>query len=442
MSILANLCVRTLAALDKKSRFRLFDSICDSLQRPPDVVWADHLRALRSILEHAATQTPGYRSRFDAAGFHPQQLQSPADLKRLPVITKAELQTHRDAYVAINIDPAHCQKKSTSGSSGTPFTFYRDWQYIELGQAGTMRALAVAGWQPGDGLAVLWGYEKEVENAVNRFKQWSKQTFLLNAFRQTDASMTQWVTFLKRHRLKYLYGYPSSLNQLAEFVIRAGHSLPMQAVFCTAEKYFDFERHNIEQAFACKSYDLYGSSEVQNIAFECPRRRMHVALDFVSLDQEQLHPGEPLSLVVTSLHNRIQPFIRYDLGDYGRLVPESCDCGIHTPLMEILGGSKYDFLLTPAGPLHSAVLERIFNKITAIRRYQIVQHDLRTYTIRCELEDAATGTTRQQIETTAQQVLREIIQEPPTIQFEYPQVITPGPNGKYRFIYRDPAPRC
>ena len=437
MTTFSNLRVRTVAILLRTDRYHRFDALRDSLRAPVEVVRASQLTALRSILTDAATNTPGNRRRFEVAGIDPGQIQTAADLKKLPVITKADFRVHPDDYLAKNYSPKLYDKKSTSGSSGMPFTFYRDRAYLELGQAGTMRCLAEGGWQPGEGLTILWGFEKEVEDGVNRLKQWSKENYLLNAFRQTEKKMADWVTFLKRNRLKYLYGYPSSLSQFAEFVMRTGVSLPMRSVFCTAEKYFDFERINIEKAFECKSYDLYGSSEIQNIAFECRRGKMHVATDFVCLDEEQLHPNEPSSLVVTSLHNRVQPFIRYDLGDYGRVLAETCDCGIHTPLMEILGGSKYDFLLTPAGPLHSAVLERIFNKITAIRRYQIVQHDLANYTIRCELEETAASSTRQQIETTAQQVLQEIIQQTPVIRFEYPQVISPGPNGKYRFIYRD-----
>ncbi|MCG3148422.1 MAG: hypothetical protein PCFJNLEI_01865 [Verrucomicrobiae bacterium] len=438
MGALTSCRVRTVARFNHQKRYRLFDQIRNNLTRPAEQIAADHLASLQNVVTHAYTTTIGYRRLFDQVGFTPSQLQRPEDIQRIPIVTKRDFQTHPQDFQSNIVDPGQCQKKSTSGSTGTPFTFYRDWDYLELGHAGTMRCMAVAGWEPGEALGIIWGYEKEVENSLNRFKQWAKQTYLLNAFKQTETLMSQWADFLLRRRIRYLYGYPSSLHQFAEFLLRCQRSLPLRAVFCTAEKYFDFERKSIERAFACKSFDLYGSSEVQNVAFECTRGRMHIALDFVRLEQEQLRTHEPPSLVVTSLHNSVQPFIRYDLGDFGRVLADRCNCGINTPLMEILGGSKYDFLLTPAGPLHSAVLERIFNKITSIRRYQIIQHALHDYTIRCELEASASDETRRQIEMTAHTVLLEIVRQTPTIQFEYPTAITSGPNGKYRFIYRSP----
>jgi len=379
---------------------------------------------------------------MEAVGFDPIVASASMELFSLPITTKDDLRSNLSGFMSSSAARKKIQKKSTSGSSGTPFTFYRDRNYFELGSAGTMRNMALAGWKPGNALALLWGYEKNVERPIDRFKSLFSRTYYLNAFKQSPETMSEWIRLLSSRKIGFLYGYPSSLYMFGRYILERGIEMPLKAVFCTAEKYFTFERKVIEQAFHCKSYDFYGSSEVQNIAFECSKGNMHVASDFVLLESVPLTGGDcagyPSTLIVTSFNNFCLPFIRYDLGDYGRLLEEHCDCGINTPLMQVAGGSKYDFLETPSGIVHGAVLERVFNKIPGAIRYQIVQHSVMSYTIKCE---CGQGIDRRSIaalvEESGRRVLAEIIGGPVDIAFEYADHLAPGPGGKFRFIYRD-----
>ena len=132
------------------------------------------------------------------------------------------------------------------------------------------------------------------------------------------------------------------------------------------------------------------------------------------------------------------PFIRYALGDHGRLLPGSnCDCGINTPLMEVMGGSKYDFLEGPDGIVHGAVLERIFQKIDGVRRYQILQHALDQYTVRVEADpDADRGRVMDLVREAAGPVLSGIMRRKVAVEFENPDQIAVGSTGKFRFVFR------
>jgi len=53
------------------------------------------LQRLQWSLNHAYEHSPHYRKTFDAAGVHPRQLKSLADLAQFPFTTKADL---RDNY--------------------------------------------------------------------------------------------------------------------------------------------------------------------------------------------------------------------------------------------------------------------------------------------------------------------------------------------------------
>jgi phenylacetate-CoA ligase len=100
------------------------------------------------------------------------------------------------------------------------------------------------------------------------------------------------------------------------------HSAPVRGVFTTAEKLFPQQREVIEAVFGCRVFDCYGSSEVQNIATECPRGRMHINADYVVVEtdgRERAGDGSA-PLLVTSLRNYAMPFLRYRNEDHGALV--------------------------------------------------------------------------------------------------------------------------
>ena len=49
------------------------------------------LKRLQSTLQHAYTNSPVYRAKFDAAGVHPGDCKTLADIAKFPFTTKSEL---------------------------------------------------------------------------------------------------------------------------------------------------------------------------------------------------------------------------------------------------------------------------------------------------------------------------------------------------------------
>ncbi len=431
---------RSLSTIRGRKRFALYDRIRDSLYQPRNEIEARAIASLRGILVHAYETTRAYRLLMDDAGINPREITRLADIRLLGITEKAAIRDNPNDYFSSAARREKCQKKSTSGSSGTPLTFYRDPEYVEWGHAGTMRNMAIAGWSPGAAIGLIWGYEKNVSRKRDLWKAGLTREFYLNAFSQTPQAMDQWTKAIRANEIHFLYGYPSSVSEFARHVLQRDYDLPMKAVFLTAEMYFPGEREIVERAFQCRSYNLYGSSEVQNIAFECTRGRLHIASDFTHVEERLGTGSNAPELITTSFLNTCMPFIRYALGDHGRVLPDACECGIHTPLLELLGGSKYDFLEGPDGIVHGAVLERIFQKIEDVRRYQIVQHSLESYTVRVEIQAGADcGTVMTRVREAAHQILGGLMRREVSIQFENPARIASGPAGKFRFIYRQPA---
>ena len=132
------------------------------------------------------------------------------------------------------------------------------------------------------------------------------------------------------------------------------------------------------------------------------------------------------------------PFIRYDLGDHGRVLPGPCPCGIPGELLELIGGKKYDFLRSRSGFVHGAIAGRAFCEVAGIHRYQLVQHGFERFTARTVLpEGPDRAGLQRQLEASVGTAIRSHFGDQARIEFEYPAWISPAASGKFRFVIQE-----
>lgn len=143
------------------------------------------------------------------------------------------------------------------------------------------------------------------------------------------------------------------------------------------------EYERIGAAFNAKVRDSYAATECPFMSYRCEQGWLHVNSDWVILeavDAEYLPvpPGQQsFTVLVTNLANRVQPILRYDLGDSIVLRADACPCGDKLPAIRVQGRSA-DVLKLPDGhggmvaiaPLLMATIE---DRVRGIERYQIVQ---------------------------------------------------------------------
>jgi phenylacetate-CoA ligase len=142
-----------------------------------------------------------------------------------------------------------------------------------------------------------------------------------------------------------LGGYPSVLELLANEQQTGRLRIHPVLISAAGETLTTAARQHIAEAFGCRVTNYYGSSEAVGLTFECSRRRLHVNTDWYIVEpvDERHQPVPPGQLshdvLVTNLANRIQPIIRYPLGDRVAIGPESCSCGSPFPTIEVVGAS-------------------------------------------------------------------------------------------------------
>ncbi|WP_435073759.1 hypothetical protein [Halorubrum sp. HHNYT27] len=141
--------------------------------------------------------------------------------------------------------------------------------------------------------------------------------------------------------------------------------------------------------------EAYAATEFDPIAIECGHGNLHVNADWVVLepvDEEYrpVDPGEPLETVLlTNLGNRIQPVIRYDLGDSITMYDEHCSCGSAFPVIDVEGrqGDILHFETADGRerPIFPLALSGVVEEVPEVHRTQLIRTAPATIRVRLDV---------------------------------------------------------
>lgn len=347
---------------------------------------------LCSLIQHAATKVPYYRKMFSEAGIDPKNITGPDDLQQLPILEKEVARSQPESLVDETLDRRRLLIGHTSGTTGTPLNLYRDvWLNCAAFAYNEARWHAVTSMQRRVNPSVSLGGHlvAPVERTKPPFwvynRRW-KQLYM-SSYHLSPKYLGYYVDELRKFKTDYIAGYPSSIYAIAQYIVENDlEPIAFKACFTTAETLFDYHREAIKEAFRCRTHNQYGCGEMVIFAAECPAGSMHLSPEFgivevVDDEDKPVPDGQAGQLICTSLINRVQPFIRYRLGDFGALKAGRCSCGSPLPLLGSIEGRTDEVLVTRDGRRFSR-LGLVFKDIKGIVESQIIQNDYDKFIIR------------------------------------------------------------
>jgi phenylacetate-coenzyme A ligase PaaK-like adenylate-forming protein len=178
-----------------------------------------------------------------------------------------------------------------------------------------------------------------------------------------------------------LAGYPSIVHLLAGEQLAGRLQIAPRIVTTSSELRTAEVAERIERAFGVRPFDLYGTTEGL-WGMECEHHDgIHLFEDFciaenVDADGRPVPDGEPgARLLVTNLHNRTLPMIRFEVSDVVTLDRSPCACGRTLPWLRAVHGRLDDVLDLPgAGGARVPVHPTQFSVVAgdpAVRQFQV-----------------------------------------------------------------------
>lgn len=334
---------------------------------------------LKQTLVRANEGIPFYRERFRRAGFNPERdFQSVSDLARVPVLTKDDVRAHSEEMIDRRFLFGSVVA-NTSGTTGQPMSMRLNENYVAFDYACMFRHWAKAGYSFRAPYAAIRSYVPDTPDGPLWIQNWWQNTLYMSAYHLKPSNAERYIEALLQFRPRFIRGYVSSINVLAEYAYSHRDKFDfVRGIFTASETLSDIERANIERTFGRKLYDWYGMTEPAVVITErADHDGMEVDWEYgfpEFVEDPALHPDER-RLLATSLHNPVMPFIRYETEDIARVTGKLDAAGLY-PKVRAMVGRKDECIVTPDGArLPSLNFYSLLQTYTDILRFQFVQID-------------------------------------------------------------------
>lgn len=396
-------------------------------------------QSLRQMLGHAYDTTEFYRRRFDEAGISPKQIHTPADLKKIPVLTREDLRLHAMELCSNKFPTSELLAAATGGTTDTPVKVFRNASSLAKKSGVQMRFNEWAGFSPGDKVFYLWGAQSDYPVSPSWRWRLFDQTIMRRHWAPTsllnEPTLNRYREDLNRVRPRVIYAYPTPLALFCEYLLRGKEPYHRPAtVICTAETLLQGQRTIIETALGCKVFEQYGARDFGMVAADCAQHNgLHVNPAAVFIEQHALQGAESEGLqemIVTDLLNEGMPLIRYKINDCATVSGDVCPCGIKYPLIGSIQGRVADnFYLPNKGVVPGVALtNRVIKAASGIRKIQIIQLQPEAFIIKFVPDDSFSAASI----TNLHGKLMEFLGPTVTFDFEPVEDIPREPSGKTR----------
>lgn len=289
----------------------------------------DQAGELAAMMRLAVKKSPVLRGQIETLGSQPSKRNAFELLKRLPVISReklVEMQIDDPPYAGLGNADAEIDRIFTS-----PGPVYEP--HLSESDPIWARAYRAAGFGPGD--VVLNAFSYHLVAAGLTFHSGLRRVGATVVPSGASGTAIQ-VQLIRDLKVTGYTGTPSFLKAIIERAAETGHDfkrdfLVRRASFA-AEPLHPALREEFEKKYGIDTYQMYGATEVGDVAYECREKNgWHICEEVVVeiLDPEtglDVPPGE-LGEVVVTRPNGIFFLFRFGTGDLSRLIAQPCSCG-------------------------------------------------------------------------------------------------------------------
>lgn len=349
-------------------------------------------KQLQNLLAHAGQRSPFWRQRIGTSS------SQNVSLTDLPVLTRADVvgQVKSEGPLLKPNELGDLFTHSTSGSSGTPVTFFQAAhnsnyhlvrnaaQYFMEGRDLSLNRTRLyhsknsklAGFTQETGPTWLPPLAALVRTGLSR---------QLEYFRPDIGELCK---ALEGAPIGYLVVQPRLVDEILQHVEPSFFTRTSTAMLISIGEAVPPE---IRAAFAAEGIPVrgtYSSEELGTIGFECERiagayhlATSNVIVEVVDSESLRLDESGTGRVLITHLHSYATPFIRYDVGDIA-ILGQRCACGHDGPVLSGIYGRAKALLKHADGRVSLFFLRaREFTAIAPLDEFRVRQTGYKTIVV-------------------------------------------------------------
>jgi phenylacetate-CoA ligase len=339
------------------------------------------LKRLQQTLQHAYANSPVYRAKFDAAGVHPDDCKTLADIAKFPFTTKSDL---RNSYPfgMFAVPREQCARiHASSGTTGKPTVVGYTLKDIDTWSTVVARSIRAGGAKPGDMVHISYGYGLFTGGMGAHY---GAEKLGLTVVPFGGGQTERQVQLIQDFKSNIIMVTPSYMLAIADEFERQGidpKTSSLRIGIFGAEPWTNDMRSAIEKRMNIDAVDIYGLSEVMGpgVASECIETKDGPTIWEDHFYPEIIHPetGEPVAdgemgeLVFTSLTKEALPIIRYRTRDLTRLLPGTARPSMRR-MEKVTGRSDDMMIIRGVNVFPSQIEELILKRAELAPHYQCV----------------------------------------------------------------------
>jgi phenylacetate-CoA ligase len=336
-------------------------------------------------------KVPFYRRTLKEKGVTPDDIQSLADLTKLPFTSKLDF---RDNYpfglLAVSMEQV-VRIHSSSGTTGKPIIAPYTQRDIDIWAEVMARTLTSAGTTENDVLQNAYGYGLFTGGlGFHHGAELLGATVIPTSTGNTKRQILM-IQDLGTTVITCTPSYAITLHEAAREMGVDLRDSTLRLGIHGAEPWSEKMRADIEDRLGIIAINVYGLTEVigPGVSVECPYKcGMHIWEDHFLAEVinpetgEQLPYGEEGELVITTLTKEAQPVIRFRTRDIISLNPEPCECGRTMVRMSRLTGRSDDMLIVRGVNVFPSQIESVLLEVEGVEPHYLIivdrQHAFKT----------------------------------------------------------------
>ncbi len=390
---------------------------------PREQMRALQSQRLREIVKLSYAKVPLYRTRMDELGVGPEDIETIADIAKLPFMQKTDLRdTYPDGLFAVEMKDI-VRLHASSGTTGKPIVVAYTEEDLKVWDSSIIRCLKMYGVKSSDVVQNCYGYGLFTGGLGIHS---GAQALGCTVIPASGGNSERQLMLMRDLKTTVIASTPSYFMHLIEEGKARGidfKKMPLRIGVFGGEPSSETMRRFIAENTNVVPFDIYGLSEIvgPGVGGECRCKcGMHILEDnfypeIVDPDTGEVLPdGEEGELVLSTLTKRAMPILRYRTHDIASIIPEPCECGRTIRRISRISKRSDDMLIIRGVNVFPSQIEagvmRVEESTSNFRVIREMKNDMESLTVEVEIQEKYYGDSPDKIEASRKKIQASITQ--------------------------------